>query len=158
MMKRLTVNILALVFICIATNACAYEYVVKKGDSLSRIAKREYGNGNKWRIIYRANRAIIGRNPNKIRPGQRLVILKKEAMVKVVSTPKGYVYWKTITAVVKSYCNLECCCGKLADGRTAINDNAWVFDGAAVCFKAIPKRSMMFIPGIGWKDDKVDVA
>ena len=27
-------------------------YVVVKGDSLSKIAKREYGDANKWRTIY----------------------------------------------------------------------------------------------------------
>ena len=34
-------------------------YVVVKGDSLSKIAKREYGDAAKWRQIYEANQDII---------------------------------------------------------------------------------------------------
>jgi len=48
-------------------------YVVVKGDSLSKIAKREYGDANKWPKIYDANRNIIT-NPDLIYPGQELRI------------------------------------------------------------------------------------
>jgi nucleoid-associated protein YgaU len=48
-------------------------YTVVKGDSLSKIAEREYGNANRWREIYEANRATI-KNPNLIYPGQKLRI------------------------------------------------------------------------------------
>jgi nucleoid-associated protein YgaU len=48
-------------------------YVVVKGDSLSKIAKREYGDGNKWRRIYEANKNII-KDPDLIYPGQELRI------------------------------------------------------------------------------------
>jgi len=48
-------------------------YVVVEGDSLSKIAKREYGDGNKWPKIYEANRNIIS-NPDLIHPGQELRI------------------------------------------------------------------------------------
>ena len=48
-------------------------YVVVSGDSLSKIAKREYGDGNKWRKIYEANRDII-KDPDLIYPGQELKI------------------------------------------------------------------------------------
>ena len=34
-------------------------YEVVSGDSLSKIAKREYGDANKWRAIYEANRDLI---------------------------------------------------------------------------------------------------
>jgi nucleoid-associated protein YgaU len=47
-------------------------YTVKKGDSLSKIAKRVYGDAQEWRKIYEANRAIIGDNPDRIEPGQAL--------------------------------------------------------------------------------------
>ncbi len=47
-------------------------YVVVKGDSLSKIAKREYGDAQQWRRIYDANRDIIGSNPDLIHPGQAL--------------------------------------------------------------------------------------
>jgi nucleoid-associated protein YgaU len=44
------------------------KYVVKPGDSLSTIAKRlRIGGG--WQTLYHLNRAAIGPDPNKIRPG-----------------------------------------------------------------------------------------
>jgi len=46
-------------------------YVVVSGDSLSKIAKREYGDANKWKQIFEANRDII-KDPNLIYPGQKL--------------------------------------------------------------------------------------
>jgi nucleoid-associated protein YgaU len=49
----------------------ARTYVVAPGDSLSKIAQREYGNANEWRRIYDANRDII-KNPDLIYPGQTL--------------------------------------------------------------------------------------
>jgi len=48
-------------------------YVVVKGDSLSKIAKREYGDANKWRTIYEANNDLI-KDPDLIYPGQELKI------------------------------------------------------------------------------------
>jgi nucleoid-associated protein YgaU len=46
-------------------------YVVAKGDSLSAIAQREYGDEKEWRRIYDANRDII-KDPDLIYPGQTL--------------------------------------------------------------------------------------
>jgi nucleoid-associated protein YgaU len=48
-------------------------YTVVKGDSLSKIAKREYGNANAWRRIFDANRDQIS-DPDLIHPGQVLRI------------------------------------------------------------------------------------
>ena len=48
-------------------------YVVVKGDSLSRIAQRAYGDGGKWRKIYEANKDVI-KDPDLIYPGQSLRI------------------------------------------------------------------------------------
>jgi nucleoid-associated protein YgaU len=48
-------------------------YTIKSGDSLSKIAKREYGNANDWRRIFEANQDII-KNPDKIFPGQEIKI------------------------------------------------------------------------------------
>lgn len=48
-------------------------YVVVSGDSLSKIAKREYGDAQKWPKIYEANRNII-KDPDLIFPGQELRI------------------------------------------------------------------------------------
>lgn len=49
-------------------------YVVKKGDSLWTIAKRTYGNGTDLEKIYQANKSIIGKNKNSIKPDQKLVL------------------------------------------------------------------------------------
>jgi len=48
-------------------------YVVKSGDSLSKIAQREYGDANKWRRIFEANQDKI-KDPDLIHPGQELKI------------------------------------------------------------------------------------
>lgn len=49
-------------------------YTVIKGDSLSKIAKAHYGRMDKWRLIYEANKGVIGSNPDLIKPGQVLTI------------------------------------------------------------------------------------
>lgn len=49
-------------------------YTVKSGDTLSKIAKLELGSSSKWREIYSLNKATIGADPNKIKPGQKLVL------------------------------------------------------------------------------------
>ena len=52
-------------------NADARIHVVVKGDSLSKIALREYGDAQQWRRIYEANRDLV-QNPDLIYPGQKL--------------------------------------------------------------------------------------
>ena len=49
------------------------KYVVKKGDSLWKIAGKVYHNPLKWPKIYKANKDKI-KNPNRIHPGQVLII------------------------------------------------------------------------------------
>ncbi len=49
-------------------------HVVQYDESLWIIAVREYGNGNKWDVIFEANRAILKTDPNNIRPGMKLKI------------------------------------------------------------------------------------
>jgi nucleoid-associated protein YgaU len=51
-------------------------YTVVKGDSLSKIAKREYGDVREWRKIYEANKDVID-NPDLIEVGQNLIIPEK---------------------------------------------------------------------------------
>jgi nucleoid-associated protein YgaU len=49
-------------------------YTVRPGDSLSAIARRELGNEGRWRELYAMNRAVIGPNPDMIRPGMVLTL------------------------------------------------------------------------------------
>ncbi|HEP9852139.1 TPA: peptidoglycan-binding protein LysM, partial [Pseudomonas aeruginosa] len=46
---------------------------VKKGDTLSAIAKAEYGNANAYMKIFEANKPMLS-HPDKIYPGQVLRI------------------------------------------------------------------------------------
>ena len=48
-------------------------YTVQKGDCLWNIAKKFYGDGSKYTVIYNANKDKI-KNPNLIYPGQVFVI------------------------------------------------------------------------------------
>ncbi|MBW8723766.1 MAG: peptidoglycan-binding protein LysM [Inquilinus limosus] len=48
-------------------------YTVKKGDTLSAIAKTEYGNANAYPKIFEANKPML-KHPDKIYPGQVLRI------------------------------------------------------------------------------------
>jgi len=49
------------------------EYVIQKNDSLWKIAKKELGNGNRWKNIYELNKDKI-KNPNKLKAGQKITI------------------------------------------------------------------------------------
>lgn len=49
-------------------------YKIKRGDCLSSIAKKMYGDASQWRKIYNANKKMIGNNPNLIYAGKTLVI------------------------------------------------------------------------------------
>lgn len=51
-------------------------YEVKSGDTLSKIAKEEYGDANAYMVIFEANKDIL-KNPNLIYPGQKLRIPPK---------------------------------------------------------------------------------
>lgn len=51
-------------------------YTVQAGDSLSRIAKHFYGDGNAWKQIFEANGDVLS-DPDKIQPGQVLRIPAK---------------------------------------------------------------------------------
>src|SRR5512133_2700197 len=48
---------------------------VVKGDTLSAISKKYYGDPNKYNAIFEANRPMLS-NPDKIYPGQKLRIPK----------------------------------------------------------------------------------
>ncbi|RMH54398.1 MAG: peptidoglycan-binding protein LysM [Bacteroidetes bacterium] len=48
-------------------------YTIQKGDSLSKIAKEQYGDASKWKALFEANREVI-EDPDLIYPGQRIRI------------------------------------------------------------------------------------
>ncbi len=51
-------------------------YTVKKGDTLSAIAKATLGNANRYPEIFEANKPML-KHPDKIYPGQNLRIPQK---------------------------------------------------------------------------------
>ena len=56
-----------------SSTATVRTYVVKKGDNLSKIAREIFGDADKWRKIFEANRDQI-EDPDLIYPGQTLKI------------------------------------------------------------------------------------
>jgi LysM repeat protein len=56
-----------------AMRAPGKTYTVKPGDSLSKIAKEQYGDAGQYNKIFEANRDKLS-DPDKIMPGQVLVI------------------------------------------------------------------------------------
>ncbi|OWA34365.1 terminase [Saccharibacillus sp. O16] len=51
-------------------------YIVKDGDSLSKIAKLELGSSAKWESLYALNKGVIGPSPQVVKAGQKLVMPK----------------------------------------------------------------------------------
>lgn len=48
-------------------------HTVVSGDTLSKISKQQYGDANKYNVIFEANKPML-KNPDKIYPGQVLRI------------------------------------------------------------------------------------
>jgi len=53
-------------------------HTVKEGETLSAIAKRHYGDPKDYTLIYEANKDEIGPDPDKIKPGMKLMIPHKK--------------------------------------------------------------------------------
>ena len=58
----------------VASNGNEY-YIVKKGDTLQKISEKFFKTTTKWKDIYEANKHVL-KTPDRIRPGQKLVIPK----------------------------------------------------------------------------------
>jgi nucleoid-associated protein YgaU len=56
-----------------APEAAAKYYTVVSGDTLSKISKTQYGDPNRYAIIFEANKPML-KDPDKIYPGQVLRI------------------------------------------------------------------------------------
>jgi hypothetical protein len=54
-------------------------HVIAPGENLFKIAERYYREAKKWPLIYAANQAAIGLNPNNIQPGKTLKIPSLDA-------------------------------------------------------------------------------
>jgi nucleoid-associated protein YgaU len=53
-------------------------YEIKRGDTLSGIAKKYYGDPMQYKALFEANREVI-EDPDKIYPGQKIRIPTKAA-------------------------------------------------------------------------------
>ena len=56
-----------------ATAAIGQFHEVQKGDTLSKIAEKYYGDPSLYKDIFEANKDVL-KDPNKIFPGQKLRI------------------------------------------------------------------------------------
>lgn len=86
------------------------EVLVKTGDSLSKIAKRIYGNSKQWKSLWKQN-THIG-NPNKIEVGMKIQYLSK--LKSMESTHKFAKVTKQIETVVKAEGAVKNLTGSLA--------------------------------------------
>ena len=74
-----------------------------------------------------------------------LLFLTASSHAARLSTHKG---WKRVEVLATAYCPCRKCCGKHADGVTAIGNNAYT-KGVAVDRSIIPLKSKVKIPGYG---------
>lgn len=65
-------------------NSSGRTYRVQASDTLIRIARKVYGNGQDWQKIYQANRDVIGDNPARLKVGMEL---KLPVLVTVATHP-----------------------------------------------------------------------
>lgn len=77
-------------------NGTTTTYVVVSGDTLSSIATKY---GTNWQTLYAANRAVIGSNPNIIKPGERIIIPGKN----VAEYSYRVVQGDTLTSIAAKY-------------------------------------------------------
>ena len=76
MIKKTLICLLCLLgaFLIFPVKASATEqYVIQKGDTLSKIAKYWYGDASKWEYIYEMNKDLI-KDPNLIQIGWQITI------------------------------------------------------------------------------------
>jgi nucleoid-associated protein YgaU len=59
------------------TTASHKTYAVRSGDTLTSISQKFFGDKNHTDEIYKANRKLIGSNPNALKVGMKLEIPAK---------------------------------------------------------------------------------
>lgn len=60
-------------------SAAVRTYTVQEGDTFYSIAARLYGNGNKWRMLYDANKSTVKNDPKRLRTGMTLTVPAADA-------------------------------------------------------------------------------
>ncbi len=66
------ITLFILTFFFLAGSGLGSDYTVKKGDSLSKIAKKELGDWRKWRVLAEINNLEVVKRHVHIVPGQKL--------------------------------------------------------------------------------------
>ena len=54
--------------------AGSQKYVIQNGDTFWTMAEHFYQDGSKWPVIYKANKRLLGDNPNRLPVGKTLII------------------------------------------------------------------------------------
>jgi 3D (Asp-Asp-Asp) domain-containing protein len=65
---------------------------------------------------------------------------------------ESFIYQKTIIAKVTGYTPGKESCGIYADGITSTGANAWSLWGVAADPKALPYGTLIYIPGVGYRE------
>lgn len=66
------------------------QHVVRRGDSLWRIAEHELGDGHRWSEIHALNRDVLGADPDVITPGT-VLLMPHDSRPQVTTLGDGYV-------------------------------------------------------------------
>ena len=128
-----------------------FKYTVQKGDTLSNIARKFYGDSSKWKIIYTANNNLI-KNPNLILDGWVLTIPDPNtSTVKSASTVTLTVKYSGVKAY---YGKVTVSCYQNGSKKTATYSNDFsvkVDKGTKVTITCKGKDGHSYIfKGSGW--------
>lgn len=63
-------------------------YTIEKGDTLSGLSKRFYGDASRWNDLFEANRGVIS-DPDRIYPGQQIRVPTKQPQNPAASTRRA---------------------------------------------------------------------
>lgn len=94
-------------------------------------------------------------------PDDKSVLVPREERVDALApstttveevVPESYRYHRTVMAKVTGYTPGEESCGKFSDGFTSTGANAWALWGVAADPQVLPYGTMVFIPGVGYRE------
>jgi nucleoid-associated protein YgaU len=69
-------------------------YVVQNGDTIYDIARSELGSATRWNEVYQLNRETLGKHPEYITPGMRLVLPEDSGSPGVLTRRPGSGYMR----------------------------------------------------------------